>query len=280
MNAKISAMLFKLLAERGISTCFTGVGSQPDELIYKRLTMIPLEVVVRNFAYGSIVKRFGFEEGMPFRKPLVEFFQKTADDPQITEVLILELDLVPSEAVLEAIKCRALQINEAFLEFFGARDIRVADFKLEFGFDLNGQLLLGDELSPDNFRLRDVQTGAVLDKDVFRLDLRDLGETYRELLERMEQAPARSTSQGQKQTVTGEVFVHSRKNILNPESKAILEGLHVQGHVNVKTLGAGKRFVVRIEAGNLVEAERELREIAENVLSNPVIEDYELRLKP
>lgn len=287
LNARISALLFRLLQAQGIPTCFVGEGASPSELRYQRLTMIPLEVVVRNFAYGSIVKRFGFEEGTPFNKPLVEFFHKTHDDPQITEELILELNLVPSEAVLDAIKRLSRQINELFLAFFTPRGIRVADFKLEFGFDADGNLLLGDELSPDNFRLRDSQTGAVLDKDVFRLDLGDVAETYQTLLKRME-APASnsttapvsdSTAARAKQTYTGEVWVHSRKGILNPESKAILEGVRTLGYEGIQSLHAGKRFVVQIEAANLVDAEKQLRQLAENVLSNPVVEDAEVRLR-
>lgn len=277
LNARISSLLFELLAANGIATCFVGLGSEPAELIYKRLTMIPLEVVVRNFAYGSIVKRFGFEEGMPFNKPLVEFFHKTSDDPQITEDLILELNLVPTPAILERLKRLALQVNEVFVSFFEARGIRCGDFKLEFGLDQDGALLLGDELSPDNFRLRDTQTGAVLDKDVFRLDLADLVETYQGLLARLEQpAPA---SPAKPKTYRAEVFVHSRKNILNPESKAILEGVHTLGYGNVKALGAGKRFTLQVEAASLVEAEQVLNQLAQTVLSNPVIEDYELKFR-
>lgn len=277
LNARISTLLFSLLAEKGIPTCFVRAGSLPTELVYKRLTMIPLEVVVRNFAYGSIVKRFDFEEGTAFHKPLVEFFQKTQDDPQITEDLILELNLVPTESVLDAIRLMALQINEIFLAHFGARGIRCGDFKLEFGFDPHGQLMLGDELSPDNFRLRDMQTGAVLDKDVFRLDLADLADTYRSLLARLEQSAPEAPAS--KQTYQAEVYVQSRKNILNPESKAILEGIHTLGYGNVQALGAGKRFVIQVHAANLVEAEQQLKTLADTVLSNPVIEDFELRIK-
>lgn len=281
LNARISTLLFNLLAEKGIPTCFLKPGNASTELVYKRLTMIPLEVVVRNFAYGSIVKRFGFEEGMAFQKPLVEFFHKTHDDPQITEALILELNLVPTEAVLDAIKLLALQINEIFLACFEARGIRCADFKLEFGFDKDGSLILGDELSPDNFRLRDIKTGAVLDKDVFRLDLADLAETYRTLLGRLAQDAAATAGGaiGKPQTYQAEVYVHSRKNILNPESKAILEGVHTLGYGNVKALGAGKRFTLKVEAHSLVEAEQLAKQLAENVLSNPVIEDYELKIR-
>jgi phosphoribosylaminoimidazole-succinocarboxamide synthase len=277
LNAKISTLLFQLLESNGIGTCFIRPGSQTNELVYQPLTMIPLEVVVRNYAYGSIIKRFEFEEGMAFHKPLVEFFHKKGEDPQITEDLILEMNLVPTESVLESIKLMSLQINEIFVPFFAARGIRCADFKLEFGLDKHGALLLGDELSPDNFRLRDTQTGAVLDKDVFRLDLADLAETYRTLLTRMEASV--SPEAARKQTYQGEVFVHSRKNILNPESKAILEGLQALGYTNVQSLNAGKRFTIKLEAASLVEAEQQLRKLAETVLSNPVIEDYELRIK-
>lgn len=277
LNATISTLLFELLKQHGVPTCFIGGGNKPTELVYKRLTMIPLEVVVRNYAYGSIVKRFGFDEGRPFQKPLVEFFHKTDDDPQITEDLILELHLVPTEAILESIKLMALQINELFLAHFSARGIRCADFKLEFGLDKNGNLLLGDELSPDNFRLRDSQTAAVLDKDVFRLDLADLAETYRTLLNRLQENKPNVAAK--KQAYQAEVFVQSRKNILNPESKAILEGVHVLGYSSIQSLNAGKRFVIKVEAESLLEAEQQVRKLAETVLSNPVIEDFDLRLK-
>lgn len=277
LNARISTILFRLLEEAGVPTCFRGPGSHPAELIYQRLAMIPLEVVVRNYAYGSIIKRFGFEEGMPFQKPLVEYFYKSSDDPQITEGLVAEMNLVPESTTLEAIQRMALQINELFLAFFTPRGIRVADFKLEFGVDEAGRLKLGDELSPDNFRLRDAQTGAVLDKDVFRLDLGDVGEAYRELLARMEQPvpvqPAAPT------VYEAEIVVSSRKNILNPESKAILESLHTLGYQDVRELRAGKRFVVRLEAETMVDAERHIARMAENVLSNPVIEDFSYTLR-
>lgn len=281
LNAEISLLLFRLLEEQGVPTCLVGPGASPTELIYRHLTMIPLEVVVRNYALGSLVKRFGFAEGAALRRPLVEFFHKTNDDPPISEGLILEMELVPSEAVLREIKLLALQINEIFVAFFEARGIRCADFKLEFGLthgDSVPSLVLGDELSPDNFRLRDKQTGAVLDKDVFRLDLADLGETYQSLLERMKADAPEQT--GENRLYHGEVWVHSRKNILNPESKAILEGIQALGHRHVHSLEAGKRFVLKTESASLLEATRQMRALAETVLSNPVIEDYELRMKP
>ncbi len=278
LNAKISGMLFQLLEEHHIPTCFVALGESANELVYNNLTMIPLEVVVRNHAYGSVCKRFGFEQGMAFKQPLVEYFLKNdaANDPQITESMIQERGSLPASISLSLLERRALQINEIFVAFFEARGIRCADFKLEFGVDAQGVLMLGDELSPDNFRLRDVKTAQVLDKDVFRLDLADLIETYQTLLKRME-APTK-LALDQPRTYWAQVFVKSRKNILNPESKAILTSLHNVGFTSVNGLQAGKRFEVQIEANTMMAAERQLLKIAEDVLSNPVIEDFELEL--
>lgn len=278
LNAQISELLFNVLAQHQLPTCLIGRGSTQNELIYQRLTMVPLEVVVRNFAYGSLVKRFGLEEGAPLHKPLVEFFYKSNDDPQISEDLILELNLVPTEASLAAIKRLALQVNEVLTPFFAERGIRCADFKLEFGFDSNGQLLIGDELSPDNFRLRDLQTGMVLDKDVFRLDLADLAETYQILLNRLTEAPKQTAIQ-KTQHYTAEICVQSRKNILSPESKTILESLQRMGYSQVQKLNAGKRFIIQVEASSLQAAEQQVKAIAETILSNPVIEDFSFSLK-
>ncbi len=278
LNAKISIILFDILHQAGISTCYVSPGQASNTLVYKRLSMIPLEVVIRNYAYGSIVKRFGFEEGMPFRKPLLEFFLKTDEDPQITDELIEELRLIPDSTCLDEIKRLAYEINELFVQYFTPRGIRCADFKIEFGVDEAGRLTLGDELSPDNFRLRDAQTGAILDKDVFRLDLADLGDTYRELLHRLENAPPKPTPETT-QTYQVEVRVQSRKNILNPESRTVLDALHTMGYSNVTELQAGKRFTFELTAPTMVDAESKVKAMSESLLSNPVIEDYAYSLK-
>ena len=278
LNARISTILFELLAGEGLPTCFRRVGSRPNELVYQRLSMIPLEVVVRNDALGSLVKRFGIEEGSALKKPLVEFFYKSNDDPLITDDTIEALGLIPETTTPAAIRRLALKINEVLVPWFGLRGIRCADFKLEFGVDANGLLVLGDELSPDNFRLRDAETGQVLDKDVFRLDLGDVGETYKTLLGRMEQRVGGITA-SRETAYEAEVRVSSRKNILNPESKAILEGLHVLGHTDVEELRAGKRFVLRLTAESLADAEKQIERIAGDVLSNPVIEDFDFDLR-
>lgn len=283
LNAKISARLFEQLQSQGIPTCYVSRGHASNELIYKQLQMIPLEVVVRNYAYGSACKRFDLVKGAPFKNPVVEYYLKSdqTGDPQITEPMILELGLLPDMASIQHIKRLALEINEIFVRYFLERGIRCADFKLEFGWDTQhsykNRLLLGDELSPDNFRLRDINSGKVFDKDVFRLDLADLIETYQELLRRMESVSIRQIEPGRNR-YHARIFVKSRKNILNPESKTILESLHHLGHSEISGLRAGKCFEITVETENLAKAEEKIRYLAENVLSNPVIEDYEFEL--
>jgi len=284
LNADISAQLFQLLEAQDIATCFIAKADTPATLVYNQLTMIPLEVVVRNVAYGSICKRYGLPEKTPFKTPLVEYFLKddALNDPAITPSMIEVLDLLPGGVSLDEIELTALQINEVLVRFFDAIGICCADFKLEFGLDKDGHLVLGDELSPDNFRLRDKATNQVLDKDVFRLALGDLVETYQTLKQRMENAPAQLFHHGQhvQKPYRAMVFVDSRQNILNPESKAILNSLHTQGFHQVASLRAGKQFILTLKASSLVEAEDQIERIARDILSNPVIEDVDMTLIP
>ena len=277
LNARISSILFSLLNRYGLPTCFVGQGASENELLYRSLKMIPLEVVVRNIALGSLCKRFGIEEGKPLNQPLIEFFLKddAANDPQITDEMIAELGLLPSEVSLDRLKELAFAINEIFVAYFTTLGIRCADFKIEFGLDAQNALAIGDELSPDNFRLRDAQTGQVLDKDVFRLELADLVTTYNQLLERMNGLPADADlSFGGPWAYQAQVFVKSRKNVLSPESKAIFDALKTLGYDDVTHLNAGRYFEVNLTACCQVEAEKQLTAMTESLLANPVIEDF------
>lgn len=280
LNARLSALLFAFLEVNGLATCYVGEGPSPDTLLYRPLTMIALEVVVRNRAYGSLCKRFGLSEGDPLSQPLVEYFLKNdaLNDPQISEALIVERGLLPGSVSLDVLRRRALQANELLCAYFEARGIVCADFKLEFGVDANGLLCVGDELSPDNFRLRDAVSAQVLDKDVFRQDLGDLVQTYQALLARLEASPPPTTFALKR--YDAEVVVSSRQNILSPESRAILNSLRSHGHEAVSALRAGKRFELTLHAPTMIAAERQLATIAADVLSNPVIEDVAFRLSP
>ncbi len=184
VNNKISATLFQYLAEAGTPSHF--IQQLNDrEMLTRRVKIIPVEVVVRNRATGTIVKRLGLEEGLIIDPPLVEFFYKddSLGDPLISEDHIRLLKLAtPSQ--IEELRQHALKINEVLKPFFQKRDMMLVDFKLEFGL-WNGQIILADEISPDTCRFWDIQTGERMDKDRFRKDLGRIEETYQEVLRRV-----------------------------------------------------------------------------------------------
>ncbi|MBY0405504.1 MAG: phosphoribosylaminoimidazolesuccinocarboxamide synthase [Cyanobacteria bacterium] len=277
LNAQFSELLFGLLESYGVPTCFLRKGPEANTLFFKRLTMIPLEVVIRNFAYGSVCKRFGFEQGKAFSKPLIEFFLKDdkANDPQITDEMIREMQLLPQGFDFEALKTMAFKANDIFLAYFAQAGIRCGDFKLEFGIDTEGNLMVADELSPDNFRLRDANTQEVLDKDVFRLALGDLVPTYQKLLDRLTPYPGKNLfEKAPLKQYEAQVMIGSRKNVLSPESKAILGALQSMGFQHIQELKAGKQFQVTLAATSMVEADENIRRMTETLLANPVIEDF------
>jgi len=185
LNNKIASFFFKLLNEKGIPTHFIKQLSDREMLIYK-VEIIPVEVVVRNLATGSIVKRLGIQEKTKFDPPLVEFYLKNDElhDPIICEQHIYAMNLARPEEVQE-MKKLALKINEILKEFMEKQNIILVDFKLEFG-RKDGKLLLADEISPDTCRFWDAKTGERLDKDRFRFDLGDLIEGYQKILDKLE----------------------------------------------------------------------------------------------
>ena len=185
-NARISAILFRLLEENGVATQLIDQIFE-DTLLCKKLQMFPVEAVVRNYAAGSICKRLGLAEGAELKKPMLEFFLKddSLGDPLVTEAHIGELELA-SPQELEEIKRLALRVNEVLRQFFAARNIMLVDFKLEFGKDSAGNIVLGDEISPDTCRFWDAGSRKKLDKDRFRRDLGEVEEAYEEMLNRVE----------------------------------------------------------------------------------------------
>ncbi len=184
VNNKISTRLFEELSEAGIPSHFIQQLNS-REMLVRRVTIILVEVVVRNRATGSIIKRLGLEEGMIIDPPLVEFFYKddSLGDPLITDEHIRLLKLATPPQVDE-LHNQALRINDVLLPFFQKRGMMLVDFKLEFGL-WNGQVILADEISPDTCRFWDIQTGERMDKDRFRKDLGRIEETYQEVLKRV-----------------------------------------------------------------------------------------------
>ncbi|MEI2666495.1 phosphoribosylaminoimidazolesuccinocarboxamide synthase [Rossellomorea sp. LJF3] len=185
LNNKISSLLFSKLAEKGIQSHFIKQISEDEQLV-KRVNIIPLEVVIRNVIAGSLSKRLGKEEGTPLQKPIIEFYYKDDDlgDPLITDDHIDFLQIATREE-RAGIREMALNVNEVLQGIFKEAGVTLVDFKLEFGKDRNGAILLGDEISPDTCRLWDAETNQKLDKDVFRRDIGSLTEVYSIILERL-----------------------------------------------------------------------------------------------
>jgi phosphoribosylaminoimidazole-succinocarboxamide synthase len=189
VNATVSTRLFKLLAAEGIRTHFIDQPA-PNELRLERLEMIPLEVVVRNIAAGSLCKRYGIPAGQLLEEPLVEFFYKADDlqDPMLNDDHVTQVLKIVTKPQLQQIKDLTLKINQALQVFFLRCNLRLVDFKLEYGWDANKDLVLGDEISPDNCRLWDVSDNRVLDKDRFRMDMGDVESSYQEVMKRVLEA--------------------------------------------------------------------------------------------
>ena len=184
VNNKMSNYLFRLLEQKGIPTHFVEQLSDRETLV-KKVEIVPLEVIVRNKAAGSLAKRLGLEEGTELRCPVLEFCYKcdALDDPMVNETHILAAGFATKEEIDE-ISALALKINGILCEFFLSVNIELIDFKLEFG-RYHGGILLADEISPDTCRFWDVHTHEKLDKDRFRRDMGGVEEAYQEVMERI-----------------------------------------------------------------------------------------------
>ena len=189
INCSISSQLFQQLAKQGIKTHFID-SPAPNLMRVKAVKIIPVEVVVRNIAAGSLCKQTGLIQGTVLSKPLVELYYKNDDlgDPLLTRDRLLLLELATPEQV-DQITHLALEINKFLREFWEKCQITLVDFKLEFGVDHQQQLLLADEISPDTCRLWDMEQtdpeNRIMDKDRFRRDLGNIENAYQEVLQRV-----------------------------------------------------------------------------------------------
>ena len=185
LNNKITTILFKKLKERGIDSHFVEQISENEQLV-RKVEIIPLEVVVRNVAAGSLSKRLGIEEGTPLKHSIVEFYYKddALGDPLLTNAHLALLDLATPEEI-HILETKALEINKVLQPLFKEIGVTLIDMKLEFGKTAAGNILLADEISPDTCRLWDDKTNNKLDKDVFRRNLGSLTEVYEIILSRL-----------------------------------------------------------------------------------------------
>ena len=185
MNNKMTAFFFDLLAKEGIAHHYVSMPSD-REMIVKKLNMIPLEVIVRNVAAGSLAKRLGLEEGVLMPMPIIEYCYKNDDlgDPMLNRYHIRAINIA-TDAELDEIERISLKVNDVLTKFLKKKHVDLIDFKLEFGKDAEGKIILADEISPDNCRFWDSDTKEKLDKDRFRRDLGGVEDAYKEMLHRL-----------------------------------------------------------------------------------------------
>ncbi len=185
VNNKVTNHLMQLLEKEGVPTHFVEELSERDTVV-KHVSIVPLEVIIRNISAGSFAKRFGVEEGIVFDEPTIEFSYKNDDlgDPLMNAYHARALKLATAEEI-ETIKAMAFKVNEVLKAFFKAVNVDLVDFKLEFGRLSDGTIVLADEISPDTCRFWDSTTHEKLDKDRFRRDLGNVEDAYSEMMRRI-----------------------------------------------------------------------------------------------
>ena len=187
INNQMSNRLMEFLEKNGVPTHFVQELS-PRETLVKKVSIVPLEVIIRNISAGSFAKRYGVEEGIVFGQPTIEFSYKNdaLADPLLNHYHALALGLA-TQAEIDTITAYAFRVNEVLKAFWKSCGVTLVDFKLEFGRLEDGTIVLADEISPDTCRLWDMETGEKLDKDRFRRDLGGVEEAYAEIRRRLEE---------------------------------------------------------------------------------------------
>ncbi|MBR5714113.1 MAG: phosphoribosylaminoimidazolesuccinocarboxamide synthase [Clostridia bacterium] len=185
INNQMSNRLMKMLEKSGIPTHFVEELSERDTLV-RKVSIVPLEVIIRNISAGSFSKRYGVEEGIVFDEPTIEFSYKNDElgDPLINSYHAVALKLATKDEI-ETIKRLAFAVNNELKSFWAGCGVTLVDFKLEFGKTADGRIVLADEISPDTCRLWDSATGEKLDKDRFRRDLGGVEDAYAEIMRRL-----------------------------------------------------------------------------------------------
>ncbi len=185
INNKMSNFLMQILEKHGVETHFVKELSDRETLV-KKVSIVPLEVIIRNISAGSFAKRYGVDEGIVFDEPTIEFSYKNDElgDPLLNSYHALALKLA-TKYEIEKIKSMAFKVNEVLKDYFKKLNVTLVDFKLEFGKTSDGNIVLADEISPDTCRFWDSTTGEKLDKDRFRRDLGGVEDAYKEMMHRI-----------------------------------------------------------------------------------------------
>jgi phosphoribosylaminoimidazole-succinocarboxamide synthase len=271
LNNAISSVFFELLETAGVRSHFLKkTGS--NTMLVKKLEIIPLEVVVRNIAAGSLSQRLGWPEGRVLDEPIVEFYYKddALGDPLINNNHIAALKLA-SPCDLAFLEEEAKKIDRILSAYLLARRVRLVDFKLEFGRH-KGQILLGDEISPDTCRFWDAETNKKLDKDRFRQDLGEVTEAYQEIYNRL-------TCQAV-QKYRALVKVRLKDSVLDPQGEAILRSLSSLGLEDFQSIRVGKLIDISVVGENEREVSHKVKKLSDDLLANPNMEKYSFTVEP
>lgn len=275
-NCLTSVKLFEILNEYGFNTHFISkIGD--SQLLCKKVTILPVEVVCRNISAGSFCRRYGYEEGIKFKQPIIEFFVKDDEyhDPLITESVAVQMKLITEdEAILLEAITRA--VNEVLIKIFDLISLQLVDFKLEFGRTTEGQLLLADEISADTMRLWEKKTGEKKDKDRYRQNLGDVIVHYKDILERLDSIQKLPEY---KPLSTVQVIIKLRKSVLDPAGEVIFRSLSRKRFKRIESVRLGKSAEIVFSTVPSSDLQSEIEEISEKILSNPLIEDFELKIQ-
>jgi phosphoribosylaminoimidazole-succinocarboxamide synthase len=275
INCQFASLIFSHLKRAGVDSHWISTPIA-NEMLVKKLTVIPLEVVVRNILAGSTAKKMGLPEGERLKKPLLEFYFKKDElnDPFVSREQILAFELA-TESQLNQISVQTFQVNQILLQVFGAAKIDLVDFKIEFGVTDSGQILLADEISPDSCRLWDQITKEKLDKDRFRQDLGQVEEKYLEVFARLKGLPKdlKFSTNSATSTRLG-VRILPREVILDTQGRAVEQTLALKGQRGIQVrVGKYVRLEISAEHANPRELTQKL---AKDFLHNPLIESFEI----
>ncbi len=275
INLKLSNMLMNYLGKCGIPHHQLKLEAD-NVLIARRLTMFPIEVVVRNVIAGSFARRYGFPEGVALDKPIVEFFVKDDErhDPLIDYNVAITKGMVTEEQI-SLMRAHAIQVNNALLPYFKKAGMKLVDFKLEFGYDKNGQIFVADELSADSMRVWDINTNEKLDKDRFRKDLGDVLAGYKAIIDRLENTQFEPFYP----TITAIITILPKKGVTNPAGNVIRRTLINSGIENIEKVSLGKVVHIQIEDTSDPVWLDKLKQVCTDIITNPLIEEYSITFK-
>ena len=275
INCLTSKKLFEILGHYGIETHYLKTIAD-NEMLCERVKIIPVEIVCRNIAAGSFCRRYGVKNGMKFTKPLVEFFLKEDElhDPLITEEAAVLMNLLSSEEAI-IMKAVTLAVNHILSAVFKLLSLELIDFKLEFGKNLDGKLIIADEISADTMRLWEINTGEIKDKDRYRKDLGDVILHYQDILKRLE-----SLSEFPKLDLHTKMNIRIalKDSVLDPAGSVTLRSLQRNGYENVVSVRMGKHALLEFSAVPSFSLLKTTKEVSSKILSNPLIEQSEITM--